>query len=110
MRAAVFYGVGKPLVVEEVLLEGPGPGEVKVRLGATGICHSDIHFFDGDVPARSLPGIAGHECAGYVEEIAVLGNHSFSPLSAGRLAASGLTLSTSDRRKRSLSVPYPRGG
>lgn len=69
MRAAVFYGVGKPLVVEEVLLEGPGPGEVKVRLGATGICHSDIHFFDGDVPARSLPGIAGHECAGYVEEI-----------------------------------------
>lgn len=69
MRAAVLHEVGKPLVVEEVRLDEPGPGEVKIRLGATAICHSDIHFFDGDVPARSLPGIAGHECAGYVEQI-----------------------------------------
>lgn len=69
MRAAVFHGVGKPLAVEEVQLEGPGPGEVMVRLGATAICHSDLHFFDGDVPAPSLPGIAGHECAGFIEAV-----------------------------------------
>jgi Zn-dependent alcohol dehydrogenase len=68
MRAAVLYEVNKPLVVEEVDLDTPGPGEVKVRLGATAICHSDLHFFDGDVPFRGA-GIAGHECAGIVEEV-----------------------------------------
>ncbi len=68
MRAAVLYEVNKPLVVEDVDLDTPGPGEVKVRLGATAICHSDLHFFDGDVPFRGA-GIAGHECAGVVEEV-----------------------------------------
>jgi len=68
MRAAVLYEVNTPLVVEEVDLDTPGPGEVKVHLGATAICHSDLHFFDGDVPFRGA-GIAGHECAGIVEEV-----------------------------------------
>jgi S-(hydroxymethyl)glutathione dehydrogenase/alcohol dehydrogenase len=67
MKAAVLYEAKQPLVVEEVDLDAPGPGEVKVRLGATAICHSDIHFFEGDVPIRGA-GIAGHECAGIVEE------------------------------------------
>ena len=68
VKAAVMYEVQKPLVVEDVDLDAPGPGEVKVRLGATAICHSDIHFFEGDVPFRG-PGIAGHECAGIVDGI-----------------------------------------
>jgi S-(hydroxymethyl)glutathione dehydrogenase/alcohol dehydrogenase len=68
MQAAVLYEVNTPLVLEEVDLDTPGPGEVKVRLGATAICHSDIHFFNGDVPFRGA-GIAGHECAGIVEEV-----------------------------------------
>ncbi len=68
MRAAVLYEVNKPLIVEDVDLDTPGPGEVRVRLGATAICHSDLHFFDGDVPFRGA-GIAGHECAGVIEEI-----------------------------------------
>ncbi len=68
VKAAVLYEVQKPLVVEDVDLDAPGPGEVKVRLGATAICHSDIHFFEGDVPFRGA-GIAGHECAGIVDEI-----------------------------------------
>lgn len=68
MQAAVLYAAKEPLVVEEVDLDSPGPGEVKVRLGATAICHSDIHFFEGDVPLRSA-GIAGHECAGIVEDV-----------------------------------------
>jgi len=67
-KAAVMYEVKQPLAVEEVDLDAPGPGEVKVRLGATAICHSDIHFFEGDVPFRGA-GIAGHECAGIVEEV-----------------------------------------
>ncbi|HWO72249.1 MAG TPA: Zn-dependent alcohol dehydrogenase [Dehalococcoidia bacterium] len=68
MKAAVLYEVKKPLVIDEVEVDEPGPGEVKVRLGATAICHSDIHFFEGDVPLRG-PGIAGHEAAGIVEAV-----------------------------------------
>ena len=47
MKAAVCYEVGKPLVVEEVTLEPPQEGEVKVRVKATAICHSDIHCIRG---------------------------------------------------------------
>jgi S-(hydroxymethyl)glutathione dehydrogenase/alcohol dehydrogenase len=68
VKAAVLYEVKAPLVVEDVDLDAPGQSEVKVRLGATAICHSDLHFFDGDVPFRGA-GIAGHECAGIVEDI-----------------------------------------
>lgn len=68
MKAAVLYEVNKPLIVEEINLDPPGPGEVKVRLAATAICHSDLHFFVGDMPAK-LPGVAGHECSGYVDAV-----------------------------------------
>jgi len=68
MKAAVLYEVKKPLVVEEVDIDPPGPGEVKVRMAATAICHSDLHMLMGDLPAK-LPGVAGHECSGYVDEV-----------------------------------------
>ncbi len=68
MKAAVLYEVGKPMLVEEVDIIAPGPGEVKARMAATAICHSDIHMIRGDLPVQ-LPGVAGHECAGYVEEV-----------------------------------------
>jgi len=68
MKAAVCYEFGKPLVVEDVEIDSPQKGEVKVRLTATAICHSDIHLVRGEwggVP----PVIAGHEAAGMVEEV-----------------------------------------
>jgi S-(hydroxymethyl)glutathione dehydrogenase/alcohol dehydrogenase len=68
MKAAICYEFGKPLVLEEVTLEPPRPGEVKVRVKATAICHSDVHCVNGELPGP-LPGIPGHETAGYVEEI-----------------------------------------
>ena len=68
MKAAVCYEFGKPLVIEEVDLDSPGEGEVKVRISATAVCHSDLHCIAGDLPGR-LPGIPGHESAGYVEEV-----------------------------------------
>ena len=68
MKAAVCYEVGKPLVVEEINLDPPRPGEVKVKLAATAVCHSDIHFFRGELPGK-LPFVGGHESAGYVEEV-----------------------------------------
>jgi S-(hydroxymethyl)glutathione dehydrogenase/alcohol dehydrogenase len=68
MKAAVCYEFGKPLVVEDVTLDPPKTGEVKVRLAATAICHSDIHVIRGDL-GFALPIVAGHESSGYVEEL-----------------------------------------
>ena len=68
MKAAICYEFNKPLVVEEIDIDPPKEGEVKVRLGATAICHSDIHVIRGDFGSR-LPALAGHESAGYVEEV-----------------------------------------
>ena len=48
MKAAVCYEFGKPLVVESVEIDPPQVSEVKVRMAATAICHSDIHFLKGD--------------------------------------------------------------
>ena len=69
MKAAVLYGFGKPLVIEEVDLDPPGAGEVKVRIGAASICHSDIHDFKGEHGVTTFPAVGGHEAAGYVEEV-----------------------------------------
>ena len=68
MKAAVCYEYGKPVVVEEVRLDAPQHGEVKVRMKAVAICHSDVHVLAGDW-GGSLPVIAGHEGAGIVEEV-----------------------------------------
>ena len=68
MKAAVCYEIGKPLVVEEVDLDPPKAGEVKVKLAATAVCHSDIHVFKGEIPGK-FPTVGGHESAGYVEEV-----------------------------------------
>ncbi len=69
MKAAILYEAGKPLVVEDgVTVDAPGKGEVKVRIAVTALCHSDLHFFKGDIPAK-LPGLAGHEVAGYIDEV-----------------------------------------
>ncbi len=68
-KAAVLREIGKPLVIEEVTLEPPQKGEVKVRIAATGICHSDIHSFRGEHGSPQLPAVGGHEVAGYVDEL-----------------------------------------
>ena len=68
MKAAVCYEFGKPLVVEDVEIDSPGRNEVKVKMAATAICHSDIHALIGEL-GPMLPLVAGHESAGYVEEV-----------------------------------------
>ncbi|MFD1721609.1 zinc-binding dehydrogenase [Amnibacterium endophyticum] len=68
IRAAVLRAVGEPLAVEELQLDPPGPGEIRVRIEAAGVCHSDLHYLSGDLPAR-LPIVVGHEGAGIVEEL-----------------------------------------
>jgi S-(hydroxymethyl)glutathione dehydrogenase/alcohol dehydrogenase len=69
MKAAICYEVGKPLVIEDgVTVDSPGKGEVKVRVAVTAVCHSDLHFISGEIPSP-LPGLAGHETAGYIDEV-----------------------------------------
>jgi S-(hydroxymethyl)glutathione dehydrogenase / alcohol dehydrogenase len=69
MKAAILYEAGKPLVIEDgVTVAEPGKGEVKVKVEATAVCHSDLHFFTGEIKAP-LPGLAGHETAGYVDAV-----------------------------------------
>jgi len=68
MKAAVFREVGVPLSIEEVELDPPKAGEVKVKIGAAGICRSDLHFMKGEA-AIAMPAVLGHEGAGTVMEI-----------------------------------------
>jgi len=68
MKAAISYEFNKPLVIEDVTLTEPGKGEVKIRLAATAICHSDVHDMKGEMPGP-VPFISGHESAGYVEKV-----------------------------------------
>jgi S-(hydroxymethyl)glutathione dehydrogenase / alcohol dehydrogenase len=69
MKAAVLREFGKPLTIEELEMEGPGENEVRVRLAATSICHSDIHTLKGEIIFDPLPLVAGHESAGVVERV-----------------------------------------
>ena len=69
MQAAVLHEYGTPLDVTEVLLDAPGPGQVRVRLAAAGVCHSDLHIAEGRLGARRAPIVLGHEGAGVVEEL-----------------------------------------
>src|SRR6266705_3275353 len=68
MKAAVLYEANTPLQVVDVEQEGPQAGEARVRVMATGICHSDWHIMNGDW-TLPLPMVLGHEAAGIVEEV-----------------------------------------
>jgi S-(hydroxymethyl)glutathione dehydrogenase / alcohol dehydrogenase len=69
IRAAVLEQFAKPLVVQEVDLDGPGPGEVLVRLAACGVCHTDLYTASGVDPSGYAPTVLGHEGAGVVEAV-----------------------------------------
>jgi S-(hydroxymethyl)glutathione dehydrogenase/alcohol dehydrogenase len=69
IRAAVLEEFAQPLVVQEVDLDGPGPGEVLVRLHACGVCHTDMYTASGADPSGYAPAVLGHEGAGVVEAL-----------------------------------------
>jgi len=68
VRAAVLRGVGAPFVVEEITLEPVGPHDVRVRMAASGVCHSDLSVQNGTLPFM-FPTVLGHEGSGVVAEI-----------------------------------------
>jgi len=75
MKAAVLREFGQPLTIEDVELDGPGPDEVRLRVLASGLCHSDYHVLTGDLPGVRLPAVLGHEAAGLVEAIGANVHH-----------------------------------
>ncbi|MFI1174574.1 Zn-dependent alcohol dehydrogenase [Streptomyces melanogenes] len=68
VRAAVLPSVGSPLEVTEIELPEPGPGQVRVRLAAAGVCHSDLSLSNGTMRVP-VPAVLGHEGAGTVVSV-----------------------------------------
>ena len=70
MRAAVVQELGQPLVIEDRPIPTPAPGQVVVRLEASGICHTDIHAAHGDWPVKPTPPfVPGHEGVGLIHAV-----------------------------------------
>ncbi|WP_160151466.1 S-(hydroxymethyl)glutathione dehydrogenase/class III alcohol dehydrogenase [Microbulbifer sp. ALW1] len=68
-RAAVAWGPGKPLSIEEVDVMPPQAGEVRIRVIASGVCHTDAFTLSGNDPEGIFPAILGHEGGGIVESV-----------------------------------------
>jgi S-(hydroxymethyl)glutathione dehydrogenase/alcohol dehydrogenase len=90
MKAAVCYEFKKPLVIEDVTLREPGKGEVKIRVAATAICHSDVHDCKGEMPGGT-GFIPGHEVAGHIDKVGegVTGVKKGDPVVVSLLASCG---------------------
>src|SRR5574341_1075286 len=68
-RAAIFEGVGKPLIIDEIEVDGPKQGEALVRLEATGLCHTEVWYMGGGDTRTLAPIVLGHEGGGIVQEV-----------------------------------------
>lgn len=70
MRAAIFHGAGRPLELGEVPTPEPGAGEVRVRVAACGLCHTDLHYLDHGTPTfKTPPLVLGHEISGRIDRL-----------------------------------------
>jgi len=69
MRAMVFHEVGRPLVLADVAVPEAGPGQLRVRVLTCGICRTDLHVVDGDLPHPKRPLIPGHQIVGVVDQL-----------------------------------------
>jgi propanol-preferring alcohol dehydrogenase len=69
MNAMVLERQRTPLVHREIASPVPGPGEVRVRVGACGVCRTDLHVVDGELPPHRLPLVPGHQAVGRVEAL-----------------------------------------
>jgi propanol-preferring alcohol dehydrogenase len=69
MRAMVLTDPGEPLRMQEIAEREPSVGEIRVRVTACGVCRTDLHVVDGELPNPKLPLIPGHEIVGYVDAL-----------------------------------------
>lgn len=69
-RAAVAYGPNRPLTVEDIYVDSPKSGEIRIKIIGSGICRSDLHILDTNIANDfTFPLIMGHEGSGIVESI-----------------------------------------
>ncbi len=73
MRAMVLHNpkdiTQKPLRLEDVPVPEPAPGQIRIKVTACGVCHTDLHTVEGDLPLPKLPLIPGHEVVGVVDKL-----------------------------------------
>ena len=69
MKAAVLNEIPGDLIIEDITVDKPGPGEVLLQTANAGLCHSDLHFMDGQWDRLPLPAVMGHESAGVVQAV-----------------------------------------
>ena len=70
VTAAVVQEAGAKFSIEQVELDDPRPDEIRVKIAAVGVCHTDIVFAEGGAPL-ALPAVLGHEGAGVVDAVAI---------------------------------------
>jgi propanol-preferring alcohol dehydrogenase len=69
MRAMVLHRPGEPLRLETLPVPSPGPGQIQLRVEACGVCRTDLHLIDGELPDPALPIIPGHEIVGRISAL-----------------------------------------
>jgi alcohol dehydrogenase, propanol-preferring len=69
MQAMVLEAPGTPLILRERPDPVPGPGEVRIRVGACGVCRTDLHVVDGELPGIDYPIVPGHEIVGRIDAV-----------------------------------------
>lgn len=69
MRAMVLEQPGTPLQLRELPTPEPGPGEIRLRVEACGVCRTDLHVVDGELPEPALPLVPGHQIVGTIDAI-----------------------------------------
>ena len=69
MKAMVLHKIGTPLVYEDLPDPQPATGQIRVRVGACGVCRTDLHVVDGELPNPHVPIVPGHEIVGRIDAI-----------------------------------------
>jgi Zn-dependent alcohol dehydrogenase len=109
VKAAVCREFGKPLVIEEIAIDPPMAGEIKVKMAACAVCHSDIHYAEGAWGGQ-LPAVYGHEAAGVVEAVGP-GVERFAPsdhVVVALLRSCGHCFHCAQGETNMCETPFPR--
>jgi alcohol dehydrogenase, propanol-preferring len=69
MRAMLFEETGRPLRLVDVPVPEPGTGQVRIKVQACGVCRTDLHIIDGELPPHKRPVIIGHQIVGVVDKV-----------------------------------------
>jgi propanol-preferring alcohol dehydrogenase len=69
MKAMMLQALRQPLECVELAERAPGPGQIRVKIAACGVCRTDLHVVDGELPHPRVPVIPGHEIVGRVDAL-----------------------------------------